>query len=161
MAGINRRTFVGGAVGALAASQVQTLTAAASESAQKLCGRAFVLIVALAALVVASFAKDALVMLGGLAVAYGFQMFPALMGACYFPWLSRRGIAMGLVAGLLGGTLTDSTVAWVGVPWGKYPLTIHSAGGGILFNLLFAIGGAFLLPDSAPAVGGRVSSYVM
>ena len=124
----------------------------ASESAQKLCGRIFVVIVALAALVVASFAKDALVMLGGLAVAYGFQMFPALMGACYFPWLSRRGIAIGLVAGLLGVTLTDNTVtwfAWLGVPWGKYPLTIHSAGWGILFNLLFAIGGSFLLPDSA------------
>ena len=126
------------------------IKADASESAQKLCGRAFVLIVALAALVVASFAKDALVMLGGLAVAYGFQMFPALMGACYFPWLSRRGIAMGLVAGLLGVTLTDSTVDWFGAPWGKYPLTIHSAGWGILFNLLFAIGGSFLLPDSAP-----------
>jgi MFS family permease len=124
----------------------------ASESAQKLCGRIFVVIVALAALVVASFAKDALVMLGGLAVAYGFQMFPALMGACYFPWLSRRGIAIGLVAGLLGVTLTDNTVtwfAWLGVPWGKYPLTIHSAGWGILFNLLFTIGGSFLLPDDA------------
>ena len=126
------------------------IKADASESAQKMCGRAFVVIVALAALVVASFAKDALVMLGGLAVAYGFQMFPALMGACYFPWLSRRGIAMGLVAGLLGVTLTDSTVDWFGAPWGKYPLTIHSAGWGILFNLLFAIGGSFLLPDSAP-----------
>ena len=56
---------------------------------------------------------------------------------------------MGLVAGLLGVTLTDSTVAWFGAPWGKYPLTIHSAGWGILFNLLFAIGGSFLLPDSA------------
>jgi SSS family solute:Na+ symporter len=124
----------------------------ASESAQKLCGRIFVVIVALAALVVASFAKDALVMLGGLAVAYGFQMFPALMGACYFPWLSRRGIVIGLVAGLLGVTLTDNTVtwfAWLGVPWGKYPLTIHSAGWGILFNLLFTIGGSFLLPDNS------------
>jgi len=128
----------------------------ASEAAQKLCGRAFVVIVALAALVVASFAKDALVMLGGLAVAYGFQMFPALMGACYFPWLSRRGVALGLVAGLLGVTLTDSTVDWFGVPWGKYPLTIHSAGWGILFNLLFVVGGSLLLPDSAAERESRV-----
>jgi hypothetical protein len=57
-----------------------------------------------------------------------------------------------LVAGLLGVTLTDNTVtwfAWLGVPWGKYPLTIHSAGWGILFNLLFTIGGSFLLPDNS------------
>jgi hypothetical protein len=40
------------------------------------------------------------------------------------------------VVGLLAVTLTDKTSAWFGVPWGAYPLTIHSAGWGIFFNLL-------------------------
>ena len=46
---------------------------------------------------------------------------------------------MGLVVGLIAVTLTDKTSAWFGVPWGAYPLTIHSAGWGILFNLTTTI----------------------
>ena len=42
----------------------------------------------------------------------------------------------GLSVGLIAVTLTDKTSAWFGVPWGAYPLTIHSAGWGIFFNLL-------------------------
>ena len=51
-----------------------------TEERQKLIGRIFVGVVAVAALFVAIVSTDALVMLGGLAVAYGFQMYPALFG---------------------------------------------------------------------------------
>ena len=104
--------------------------------------------VALFALVVAAKANQAIVMLGGLAVAYGFQMYPALMGNLYFSCFSRRGISIGVIAGLLGVTLTDKIVSVFGLPWGAYPLTIHSAGWGIFFNLLFTIVFSFLYPDS-------------
>lgn len=120
----------------------------ASEDLQKLIGRIFVVVVALFALVVAAKANQAIVMLGGLAVAYGFQMYPALMGNLYFSWFSRRGISIGLIAGLIGVTLTDKIVSVFGLPWGAYPLTIHSAGWGIFFNLLFTIVFSFLYPDS-------------
>jgi len=111
----------------------------ATDRVQKLCGRIFVVVVTLAALIVASQFTGAIVMLGGLAVAYGFQMYPALMGVCYFPWLTRNGVVWGLVAGLIVVTLTDRTVALFGLPWGAFPLTIHSAGWGIFFNLLVAL----------------------
>ena len=111
----------------------------ASDSAQKLGGRLMVVVVACASLVVAAKSTSAIVMLGGLAVAYGFQMYPALMGVCYFPWLTRKGVVAGLVIGLLVVTLTDKTSVWFGVPWGAYPLTVHSAGWGILFNLVVAL----------------------
>ena len=111
----------------------------ASDSAQKLGGRLMVVVVAGAALVVAAKSTSAIVMLGGLAVAYGFQMYPALMGVCYFPWLTKKGVVLGLSAGLIAVTLTDRTAVWFGVPWGAYPLTIHSAGWGIFFNLLVAL----------------------
>ncbi len=115
------------------------ISPAANDSSQKLIGRLMVVVVAGAALVVAANSTSAIVMLGGLAVAYGFQMYPSLIGLCYFSWLNRKGIVAGLVAGLLVVTLTDRTSVWFGVPWGAYPLTIHSAGWGIFFNVAIAM----------------------
>ena len=108
----------------------------ASDKNQKLSGRIFVIIVTGAALIVAANSSQAIVMLGGLAVAYGFQMYPALIGICYYKGFTQRGVVAGLVVGLIAVTLTDRTSAWFGVPWGAYPLTIHSAGWGIFFNLI-------------------------
>ena len=138
----------------------------ASDNVQKLCGRIFVVLVTVAALVVAAKNKQAIVMLGGLAVAYGFQMYPALMGVCYFPKLTRRGVVWGLVAGLLGVTLTDKTVVvlpaivnlvatervaadFADALWGRFPLTIHSAGWGMMFNLAVTLIVSCLWPDKA------------
>ena len=102
------------------------------------------------------------------AVAYGFQMYPALMGLCYFRFFTRKGVVWGLVAGLAAVTLTDRTVSEVlpvimgfvklfmpdriastisDTPWGAYPLTIHSAGWGIFFNMLVAVLVSYLRPD--------------
>ena len=108
----------------------------ASDSNQKNIGRLFVVMVAGAALIVAANSSQAIVMLGGLAVAYGFQMYPALIGLCYYKGFTTKGVVYGLIVGLIAVTLTDKTSAWFGVPWGAYPLTIHSAGWGIFFNLL-------------------------
>ena len=108
----------------------------ASDKTQKLSGRVFVIIVTVAALIVAANSSQAIVMLGGLAVAYGFQMYPALIGICYYKGFTQKGVVAGLVIGLIAVTLTDRTSAWFGVPWGAYPLTIHSAGWGIFFNLI-------------------------
>ncbi len=59
------------------------------------------------ALLVAATATDVpLVLLGGLvgAVAYGFQMWPALIAICFWPWLTRLGI-----------TLWIDSLAWIAV----------------------------------------------
>ena len=120
----------------------------ATDKTQKFFGRVFVVIVAGAALIVAAKSTQAIVMLGGLAVAYGFQMYPSLIGLCYFPKLSTKSVVAGLIAGLIAVTLTDKTSAWFSVPWGAYPLTIHSAGWGILVNLFTVAMGSFLFPDS-------------
>jgi len=113
----------------------------ASHTTQKLFGRIGVVIITAGALAVATFSQDALVLLGGLAVAYGFQMWPALMGVCYFPWLTRQGITVGLIAGLIAVTCTESIgTSWFHITaWGRWPWTIHSAGWGIFFNLGLAI----------------------
>jgi SSS family solute:Na+ symporter len=132
----------------------------ASDATQKLCGRTFVFVVGIAALFVAAQFTGAIVMLGGLAVAYGFQMWPALMGICFFKQFTRKGVVWGLVAGLIAVTLTDRPIGVVpdiinafipsfldikfgAMPWGRYPLTIHSAGWGILFNLIVTLAVSF------------------
>ncbi len=110
----------------------------ASHATQKFWGRVGVLLIVLAALVVATTAHDALVLLGGLAVAYGFQMWPALIAVCWWPFLTRQGVVLGLIAGLIAVTLTEKIGATY-MPWGRWPMTIHSAGWGMLFNLTIAI----------------------
>ncbi|MES1944304.1 Na+/solute symporter [Salinisphaera sp. PC39] len=113
----------------------------ASHNVQKLWGRLGVAFIVFAALWVATSATDALVLLGGLAVAYGFQMWPALIATCWWPWLTRQGVNAGLIAGLVAVTLTERVgVQWFGIEaWGRWPLTIHAAGWGIIFNLGLAI----------------------
>jgi hypothetical protein len=113
----------------------------ATHKTQKLFGRIGVGIIVLSALIVATTSSDALVLLGGLAVAYGFQMWPALIAICYWPMLNRRGITLGLIAGIIAVTCTETIgTKWFGITaWGRWPWTIHSAGWGIIFNLSIAV----------------------
>jgi len=121
------------------------LNPTASHVTQKLFGRLGVLVIVLAALVVASTSADALVLLGGLAVAFGFQMWPSLAAICWFPWITRQGATLGLAAGLIAVIFTETfgqTIAgWFGIElgWGRWPWTIHSAGWGMIFNLAVCI----------------------
>jgi SSS family solute:Na+ symporter len=113
----------------------------ADDRTQKFAGRIGTVIVVVLALVVATTESDALVLLGALAVSYGLQMWPALIAACYWPFLTRQGVAAGLVAGLIAVTLTDAVGPhWLGISaWGRWPLTIHAAGWGFAVNLGVAV----------------------
>jgi Na+/proline symporter len=108
-----------------------------TETGQTHWGRINVLIVVGSALVFSSIVPGAIVMLGGLAVSYGFMMYPALIATLYWPWLTRQGIVIGLIMGIIAVTVTFKFN--LGLPWGAYPLTIHCAGWGIIFNLPVAI----------------------
>jgi len=113
-----------------------------SHEEQKFFGRTMVVLVVGAALLVATFSKDALVLLGGLAVAFGFQMWVPLASVCYFPWMTREGVSWGLLAGVIGVMLTESigqNLFGDALPWGRWPWTMHSAFWGMFANLLVAI----------------------
>ncbi len=111
----------------------------ASQKTQVLCGRISVGIVISMALIVGLTSGDVLVLLGGLAVSYGFQMWPALLGICYIRFFTGKGVAWGLAAGLTAVTFTYITELGGLIGIGRYPLTLHSAGWGIFFNLLVTI----------------------
>ncbi|MGB0671075.1 MAG: sodium:solute symporter family transporter, partial [Rhodospirillales bacterium] len=125
----------------------------ASHATQKLFGRLGVVAIVLAALLVATFSQDALVLIGGLAVAFGLQMFPALAAVCWFPWITRQGVTWGLAIGLLAVIFTENfgltLLHALGVDfWGRWPLTIHSAGWGIFLNVVVCVAVSALTQDA-------------
>ncbi len=125
----------------------------ASHETQKLFGRIGVAFIVLSALTVATYSADALVLLGGLAVAFGFQMWPSLASVCWFPWITRQGATWGLLAGILGVIFTEnfgaSIALFFGIElgWGRWPWTIHSAGWGMICNLAVLIPVSFMTQD--------------
>ncbi|MEE9291059.1 MAG: sodium:solute symporter, partial [Alphaproteobacteria bacterium] len=134
------------------------LNPGASHSMQKMVGRVGVAFIVISALIVATFSADALVLLGGLAVAFGFQMWPSLAAVCWFPWITRQGATLGLAAGLIGVILTETIgqqITGGALPWGRWPWTIHSAGWGILVNL------AVCLPVSAMTQTSEAQAHRM
>ncbi|MEE2831963.1 MAG: sodium:solute symporter family protein [Candidatus Latescibacterota bacterium] len=106
-----------------------------SQATQVLVGRLTVFVIVALALMVGLASGDLLVLLGGAAVSYGLQMWPALLGICYFRWFTPQAVVAGLIAGIIAVTFTYVTQLGGLIGIGRYPLTIHSAGWGILFNL--------------------------
>jgi Na+/proline symporter len=123
----------------------------ADDRTQVFVGRMMVALVVFVALVVATTTSDALVPLAGLAISYGFQMVPALVAVCYWPFLTRQGVACGLVAGLVVVTLTEGFVtSGLGIAaWGRWPLTIHAGVWGIFCNFAIAISLSLFTRDNA------------
>jgi Na+/proline symporter len=80
-----------------------------------------------------------------LALGLSVQLIPALAGVCWLPWITRDGASVGLVAGAfavlitepLGGTICR--LLGFELPWGRWPWTIHSAGWGIMVNIVFCV----------------------
>ena len=114
----------------------------ATHGSQKLFARLAILIVAGLALSLATYDQETLIQLGALALPIAFQLWPTLLGATWFPWITRQGALYGLGAGILAVILTESigqTLTGGTLPWGRWPWTIHSAGWGIFFNLLICV----------------------
>jgi SSS family solute:Na+ symporter len=137
------------------------LNPTASHETQKLFGRMGVGFIVISALLVATYSSDALVLLGGLAVAFGFQMWPSLAAVTWFPWITRQGATVGLFFGLIAVVFTEkfgTSIAGVfglDLMWGRWPLTMHSAFWGMLFNL------GFCLPISAMTQDASSSAHRM
>ncbi|WP_316980181.1 sodium:solute symporter family protein [Shumkonia mesophila] len=120
------------------------LRPASSHGTQKLFGRVVMILIVVSALLVSTYSRDALVLLGGLAVAFGLQMAPSLAAVTWCPWITRQGATYGLVAGILGVVFTENVglaiLQSAGIDlWGRWPLTLHSAGWGLGINLVACV----------------------
>lgn len=117
----------------------------ASHGVQRFFVRAFTLGVLLLAVVVSLSEWTMLFALGSLAAAIGFQLWPTLLAVCYVPWITRTGVTVGLVLGIIAVVATEKLgvdlAAALGypLPWGRWPLTLHSAFWGMAVNLIAVI----------------------
>ena len=124
----------------------------ASDRAQTLFARLAIVVVTGLALSLATYDRETLLELGVLALPVAFQLWPALLGATWFPWITRQGALCGLGAGILAVILTESigqTLTGGNLPWGRWPWTIHSAGWGMFFNLSICLIASAMSQDGA------------
>ena len=78
-------------------------------------------------------------------------MFVPLLAICYFPWLTKNGVALGIVIGIITVLFTEQIGQIMFgnlVNWEKWPLTIHSAFWGVLFNFISAVVISFITQDT-------------
>ncbi|MDR7127504.1 hypothetical protein [Pseudotabrizicola sp. 4114] len=89
----------------------------------------------------AAFAPLASAVFGSLALPLAVQMLPALLGLTFLRWISRSAVLVGLVFGGLIVLFTEPLGLilfeglFIDLPWGRWPLTIHSAAWGLTLNL--------------------------
>jgi Na+/proline symporter len=89
----------------------------------------------------AAFAPLFSAVFGSVAIPFAVQLLPALLGLCFVRWISRAAVLAGLVFGLLMVTFTEPLGLilveglFLDLPWGRWPLTIHSAAWGLAFNV--------------------------
>ena len=99
-------------------------------------GLAFFLVASLA-----TFSPLTAAVFGSLALPLSAQMFPAFLGLAFVRWISRSAVITGLIFGTLAVFFTEPPGLilfeglFLNLPWGRWPLTIHSAGWGLILNV--------------------------
>jgi SSS family solute:Na+ symporter len=113
-----------------------------SGAGRRLAARVTLALLYAAVALLASFAPLSAALAGSVTLSLSAQLLPAFLGLCWMPWLSRSAVLVGLIVGspLVLFTEPAGLVPFEGLfvdlPWGRWPLTVHSAAWGLVFNLL-------------------------
>lgn len=89
---------------------------------------------------IASYAPLSATIFSSLTLSLSMQLLPAVLGLCWVRWISRSGVLAGLIVGTLCVAFTESfglvlfERLFVDLPWGRWPLSVHSAGWGLVTN---------------------------
>jgi solute:Na+ symporter, SSS family len=108
---------------------------------ERMTARITLAVIYAAALVLAAFLPAGTAVLSTLALPLAAQLFPAYLGLCWIPWMSRSAVLVGLILGSLFVVFTEPpgliffNGLFVELPWGRWPLTIHSAAWGLVINV--------------------------
>ena len=97
---------------------------------------------------------ETILSVGIFSLSIACQMFVPLIAICYFPWLTKQGVGLGIVVGIIAVLSTDivgQTLFGDFIIWNKWPLTIHSSVWGVLFNLIASISISFITQDAKEA----------
>ena len=100
--------------------------------------RIIMMLIFLASLYLATFAKPAMIIFSGISISIAFQFLIVLLGLVWFPWITRGAAISGAVIGIIIVILTETIGQQISgnrLPWGRWPLTIHSGVWGLLFNV--------------------------
>lgn len=88
----------------------------------------------------ASYAPLAATVFSSITLSLSVQLLPAVLGLCWVRWISRSGVLTGLIVGTLFVVFTETfglvlfERLFVDLPWGRWPLSVHSAGWGLASN---------------------------
>ena len=102
-------------------------------------------------LILSIIAGENIFSLGSFALAIACQMFVPLIAICYFSWFTKQGVSFGIVLGIVVVILTEDIGQQIFgnlLIWNKWPLTIHSAAWGVLFNLIGTIIISFITQET-------------
>ncbi|MDK1118300.1 MAG: hypothetical protein QGM50_05845 [Anaerolineae bacterium] len=107
----------------------------------KLTARISLFVIFFAMVLSSGFVPQIVELFSDVTLSLAAQMIPALLGLCWLPWISRQGVIVGLIIGMIFIFFTEPmgialfNGLFVELPWGRWPWTIHSAGWGLVFNL--------------------------
>lgn len=108
---------------------------------RRLAGRISLAVIYLLTALLAAFAPLASEVFATLAPSLAVQLLPAIVGLCWVAWVSRGAVMAGLIIGIVLVVFTEPpglilfSALFVELPWGRWPLTIHSAAWGLVFNV--------------------------
>lgn len=117
-----------------------------SHQAQIKTSRLITILLLVMAFMFATLTPHAISVIGKLSAGLSLQLLPALVGVCWLPSISRRGVLLGLVAGLLVVFATDQTgifllekIEKISTKWSPWPLNVHAAVWGLVVNAIIVL----------------------
>ena len=109
---------------------------------QILITRVSIILIIFLSLILITFAGKFIWVFNGFSISLASQMLIPLIAICYIPWFTKEGIIAGLLGGFFVLILTDPAGHILlnnFLPWGPWPLTIHSSFWALIVNLSLAI----------------------
>lgn len=118
---------------------------ALSEQGQRFAARVTIGVAFFLLAFMASFLPVISAVLASIALPFAVQLLPAILGLTFVRWISRGAVLAGMALGMLIVFFTEPPGLilfeglFVDLPWGRWPLTIHSAAWGLVFNMLLVL----------------------